>query len=116
VREADQYFAGALEYLATEVLFTPRERWSKEEIARAGTAVKGELAMWERAVAGDYLAGELSAVDFTLFPQVALVQRIGARNPGLLPADLIGPRVGAWMRRVEALPATQKTWPPHWRG
>jgi glutathione S-transferase len=116
VREADQYFAGALEYLATEVLFTPRERWSKEEIARAGTAVKSELAMWERAVAGDYLAGELSAVDFTLFPQVALVQRIGARNPGLLTADLIGPRVSAWMRRVEALPATQKTWPPHWRG
>ncbi|MGP0093555.1 MAG: glutathione S-transferase family protein [Xanthobacteraceae bacterium] len=116
VREADQYFAAALEYLATEVLFTPRERWSKKEIAAAGADVKGELAMWESTIAGDYLAGALSAVDFTFFPQVALVQRIGMRNPGLLPADLIGPKVSVWMRRMEALPATQKTWPPHWRG
>jgi glutathione S-transferase len=116
VREADQYFSPALEYLASEVLFTPQERWSKKDIAAAGADVKGELAMWESTIAGDYLAGDLSAVDFTLFPQVALVQRIGTRNPGLLPADLIGPKMSAWMRRMEALPATQKTWPPHWRG
>ena len=116
VREADQYFAPALEHLATEVLFTPRERWSKEHIAAAGVEIKNELAMWESTIAGDYLSGALSAADFTLFPQIALVQRIGTRNPGLLPADLMGPKMSAWTRRMEALPAAQKTWPPHWRG
>jgi glutathione S-transferase len=70
----------------------------------------------ETAIAGDYLAGDLSAVDFTLYPEVALVQRIASRNPGLLDADLFGPNMSAWMRRMEALPYTQKTWPPHWRG
>jgi len=116
VREADQYFAPALEHLATEVLFTPRERWSREHIAAAGAEIKEELAMWESTIAGDYLSGALSAVDFTLFPQIALVQRIGTRNPGLLPADLLGPKMSLWTRRMEALPITQKTWPPHWRG
>jgi glutathione S-transferase len=116
VREADQYFAPALEHLATAVLFTPRERWSNERIGAASAEIKDELEAWESAVAGDCLAGALSAVDFTLFPQIALVQRIGTRNPGLLPAELIGPKMSAWMRRMEALPGTRKTWPPHWRG
>jgi glutathione S-transferase len=103
-------------HLATAVLFTPRERWSNERIGAASAEIKDELEAWESAVAGDCLAGALSAVDFTLFPQIALVQRIGTRNPRLLPAELIGPKMSAWMRRMEALPGTQKTWPPHWRG
>ena len=116
VREADQYFAAAMEHLVEAVLFTPRERWSPERIAAAGAELKQELALWETAIAGDYLAGALSAADFTLYPQLALVQRIGSRNPGLLAADMIGPGVSAWMRRMEALPCTRKTWPPHWKG
>jgi glutathione S-transferase len=76
--------------------------------------MKKELAIWEDAITGDYLAGTLSAVDFTLYPEVALVERIGKRNPGLLP-ELCGPKMGAWMRRMEALPIVRKTWPPHWQ-
>jgi len=116
VREADQYFATALEHLVEAVLFTPKEKWSKERIAAAAADIRKELATWETAIAGDYLTGALSAVDFTLYPEIALVQRIVGRNPSLLPDDLIGPRVGAWIRRMEALAGTQKTWPPHWKG
>lgn len=116
VREADQYFATALEHLVEAVLFTPQERWSEERIAAAYADIKKELAVWETMIAGDYLAGPLSAADFTLFPEIALVQRIGKRKPGLVAADLIGPKMSAWRRRMEALPAIQKTWPPHWRG
>jgi glutathione S-transferase len=115
VREADQYFADALEHLVKAVLFTPPERRSAERVAAACAEIKAELAIWETAITGDYLAGALSAADFTLYPEVALVQRIGARNPGLLPADWIGPRLSAWMQRMEALPCSQKTWPPHWK-
>jgi glutathione S-transferase len=116
VREADQYVATALEELVEAVLFTPPERRSQPHIDAACAALKTELASWETVIAGDYLAGPLSAVDFTLFPEIALVWRIGERNPGLVPADLVGPSLGAWMRRMEALPVVQKTWPPHWRG
>jgi glutathione S-transferase len=116
VREADQYFATALEHLVEAVLFTPKERWSQERIAAAAADLKSELEIWETLIAaGDYLAGGLSAVDFTLFPEIALVQRIDRRNPGLLPADLIGAGIAAWMRRMEAVPCVQKTWPPHWK-
>jgi len=114
VREADQYFAEAMSHLAQAVLFTPKERWSEDRIAGACAEIQKELSLWEGAITGDYLAGALSAADFTLYPQVALALRIAGRKPGLVAADLIGPRMTAWTRRMEALPCTQKTWPPHW--
>jgi glutathione S-transferase len=116
VREADQYFATALEHLVEAVLFTPQESWSDERIASAYGDIKQELALWETMISGEYLAGSLSAADFTLFPEIALVQRIGKRRPDLLTLDLMGPKIGAWMERMQALPVVQKTWPPHWRG
>lgn len=115
VREADAYFAAGLEELAEAVMFTPKERRSPERIAAAAADIQRELALWERAISGDYLAGPLSAVDLTLYPQLALIERVGGRNPGVLPADLVGPRMGAWLARMTALPITRKTWPPHWK-
>jgi hypothetical protein len=53
--------------------------------------------------------------DFTLYPEVALALRIARRKPGLEAGDSIGPKIAAWMRRMEALPCAQKTWPPHWK-
>jgi glutathione S-transferase len=74
------------------------------------------LALWEGLIEGEWLAGGgLSAADFTLFPEIALGRRIAQRNPGLVEGDLLGPRLQAWMARMEALPVVRKTWPPHWR-
>ena len=115
VREADQYFAAPMERLVEAVLFTPPERWSEERIAAARADAHRELAIWETAIAGEYLAGALSAADFTLYPYVALVLRMGKRKPGLVTGDLSGPAISAWTRRMEALPVTRKTWPPHWK-
>jgi glutathione S-transferase len=115
VREADQYFADALERLVTAVLFTKPEERSPERIARTCEDLRKELAFWETALTGDWLAGPLSAADFTLYPELALVLRMASRNPGLIPADLMGEKVAAWVRRMEALPIVQKTWPPHWK-
>jgi glutathione S-transferase len=115
VREADQYLAEALERLVDAVLFTPEKDQSAERITAAAAAMQKELSFWEATVSGDYLGGTLSAADFTLFPEVALALRLGKRKPDLVPADLLGPRMTAWYRRVEALPITSKTWPPHWK-
>jgi hypothetical protein len=68
VREADQYFADPLERLVTAVLFTDHQERSPERIARACEDIRKELAFWETALTGDWLAGPLSAVDFTLYP------------------------------------------------
>ena len=115
VREADQYFATPLEHLVEAVLFTPAERQEPARVASAWAEMKAELASWEPAILGDYLAGNLSAADFALFPLIALGRRIAQRNPGLVSGDLTGPRLSAWLSRMEALPVVTKTWPPHWR-
>ena len=70
---------------------------------------------WETTIKGEYLAGELSAADFTLYPEIALVLRMASQNPRLIPNDLLGKNIGEWVRRMEELPVVQKTWPPHWR-
>ena len=57
VREADQYFAEALEVLVDNILFTPQEQWAEAPIAKARAALREELALWETLIAGDYLAG-----------------------------------------------------------
>jgi len=97
------------------VLFTPAPERSAERIAAICADLKRELAIWEAAIAGDYLAGALSAADFTLYPLIALIERMAKRNPGVIPADLAGPKINTWMRRMAALPVVQATWPPHWR-
>ena len=65
---------------------------------------------------GDFLVGELGAADFTLYPLLALPLRMEARTkPDLAIAAAIGPRLNAWMRRIEALPYFMATYPPHWK-
>jgi glutathione S-transferase len=113
MREADQYLAPAADALIDAVLFPPSGGVTEEELAAAGGAVRTELARWE--VAGDYLAGDLSMVDVTVYPQLALLERVARRKPGPATADLVGPKMQAWARRMEALPAVQATRPPHWK-
>jgi glutathione S-transferase len=115
IREADQYFATAMEHLVDAILFTPKERWSEERISAAATDLKAELAMWEKLIAGEHLAGPLSAVDLTLYPLVALALRLARRKPDLGAGEWLGPKMRAWAARMEGLPVVQKTWPPHWK-
>jgi glutathione S-transferase len=63
----------------------------------------------------DYLAAELSAVDLTVYPFMALFVRIASRRPDFVKDDFIGPRLSAWMDRMQALPIVQHTRPPHWK-
>ena len=116
VQEADQYYATAMEEIVDQVLFTPQDRWDLDEIAKARAAVAKELRRWEACVGGSYLAGnDVSAADFTLYPLLALTKRMEKKKPDLDVAGMTGPKVAAWMHRVEALPYFQKTWPPHWK-
>src|SRR4051812_23340341 len=79
IREADQYFAEALERLVEAVLFTPPEQRAPERIAVICADIRKELARWETMIAGDTLARALSAADYTLYPSVALVERMASR-------------------------------------
>jgi len=115
VREVDSYFAERMERLVEAVLFTPEAERDSAHIADVCSRLKSEYALWETLFIGDYLSGALSAADYALYPLTALVARMASRNPTLIPADLAGPKVTAWMRRMQTLPAVQATWPPHWK-
>ena len=86
------------------------------KIAEAQKKVLEELALFENQVKGPYLLGPLSLADFTLFPHARLLRRIEDRQPGNGIADSrLPPKLGAWMKRIEALPYYEKTIPPHWK-
>ena len=115
VREADEYFAHAQERLVDQVLFTPQDKWDAGEIASARKALGRELEIFEGYLSGDYLAAEFSAADITLYPMIALCLRMEKKKPDLDVRGAIGPKLGAWMKRIEALPYFDKTYPPHWK-
>ena len=43
------------------------------------------------------------------------MRRMEVRKPGLDVASLIGPKMSAWIQRIESLPYYSKTYPPHWK-
>jgi glutathione S-transferase len=115
VREGDEYLAHALERLVEHVLFTKREKWNLAEIAAGREAFVEELDMFESYLRGDWFGSELSAADFTLYPIIALCRRMEKRKEDLNVSGAIGPKIAAWMERIEALPYYDKTYPPHWK-
>jgi len=116
IREADEYVAQSMERLVDHVLFTPPPQWDAEKIGKARERFLAELVFFEEDLAGEFLVGELGAADFTLYPLLALPLRMEARTkPDLDIAANIGPRLTAWMRRIEALPFFGATYPPHWQ-
>jgi glutathione S-transferase len=104
VREADQNLADFGRRLA-----------SGEGSEDTRNDLRRELALWEDAATGDYLTGELSAVDLTVFPFMALLLRLAGRRADFVKEDVIGPRLAAWIDRMQTLPIVQHTWPPHWK-
>ena len=63
----------------------------------------------------EYLTGELSAVDLTVYPFLALFLRLAGRRADFVKDDVIGPRLAVWIDRMQTLPIVQRTWPPHWK-
>jgi glutathione S-transferase len=74
-----------------------------------------ELPRFENQLVADWLAGELSAADHAVYPVIALALRMQQRKPELGIDAMLGPRLKAWMTRVESLSYFEKTYPPHWK-
>jgi len=83
-------------------------------IAAAWAGMRTELMLWESLIEGEFLAGDLSAADYTLFPEIALGRRIASLVPGMTEGELCGPKLEAWRARMQTLPIIRQTWPPHW--
>jgi glutathione S-transferase len=115
MREADDWLYRPLRRLLGQTLLKPKGEGEPDEIAAARGDLEPELARWEALLEGDWLAGGLSLADLTLYPHLRMLRRIGERMPEHDAEALIGPRLAAWMGRIEALPYYARTVPPHWK-
>ena len=116
VMEVDNYFAPVVDKLVDYAFFTKPEEYDPEALPKMRDSLVEELAMFARAMKGDYLAGPLSAADFAFYPLVAFVKRIEQKKFSDLGADAMLPApLAAWKKRIEALPFLDKTIPPHWQ-
>jgi len=115
VQETDHYYGPANFRILRQTLFNPKGDGDAKEIAEALELLTAELTRFEETIAGDYLAGPLSAADFALYPYIALSRRVDKKKPELGIEGRIGPKLQAWMKRVEALPYFERTIPPHWK-
>jgi glutathione S-transferase len=103
VREADHYLAKV------------SERFASGAAGDDMTEIRQELAIWDGFATGDFLTGELSAVDLSAYPFLALFLRIAGRRPEFVKSDFVRPSLAAWIDRMQTLPIVQRTWPPHWK-
>lgn len=115
IREIDEYLGHAVETLVEQVLFTEAPRRNSEIMQQSMTTFGKELQFFEGLIRGPFIDTEVSAVDFTLYPYIALARRYPRFAPELNIDALIGPTVRAWMTQMEALPYFERTVPPHWK-
>ena len=85
-------------------------------VGREARTLEGRLSKEEWIVGARY-----SAADMVIFPWIQLLRRaldrtaaaeLGAR---FLPMERNYPALARWIRRIEALPGYERTYPPHWR-
>ena len=115
IREMDAYLAPPLEILVEEILTNPRLAWSGQAIERARVSLIKEISRFGGYLKGDFLLDEVGAADFSLYPSLALALRLEARKPDVGIHNAIAPQLAGWMKRVEALPFFNRTYPPNWR-
>jgi glutathione S-transferase len=116
IAEVESHLAPSVEDLVLEILFKPDPtQRNAEKIEKARRKLQAELQHFERELRGDFLAGALSAADFVLYPSIMLGLRIEKRQPELELSAALGEKLVAWMKRIEALPYYDRTYPPHWR-
>ena len=94
------------------------------DLAETVAEVKSELKQLDDRLRGrKWLAAEeITAADIVLLPTLEILLRAAAKDAakpldlGVLPLEKNYPALAAWRDRLRALPAYDKTYPPHWRG
>lgn len=101
--------------LAEQMFGTAPEDQQPAIISKALSTGKRELARFGLILeAGDWLVGSgPCAADFVLYGLIAFTLHVDRERPGLKIKETIEPSVLAWMKRVEALPRFDETWPQH---
>jgi glutathione S-transferase len=113
INEVDLYLDLVSRKLMNAVFFTRRENWEPLRIVEASNRVSEELATINRRY-DLFFSEQLTAADFTIFPIVKLIERLGKLAKTVGGEVMIGDRIEKRVSELENIPIFQKTWPPHW--
>lgn len=124
VSEIGSYFSPTVIAIVRPVFFTGLAG-KEEQVKEAAATIRDELKRYDALLAdpkNKFLVGpRLSAADILLYPDVQLLMRAITKEEaqplelGIAPLETNYPNVVAWMKRIEALPRYDETFPPHWR-
>jgi glutathione S-transferase len=122
ISEYQAYVESHLMRVVSAVIFENVDQ-KLEEVTRAIHLLAGEARTIEgRLSDADWLVGEhVSAADMVMFPGIMLLLRAmekreaGELRSRFLPMETTYPGIARWIRRMEALPGYERSYPPHWR-
>jgi glutathione S-transferase len=122
IMETEAYLLSAGDKVIRPVFFS-KGLDETAKIQQAAQAVREEFKRIDRELSNSpWLVGEkLSAADISLFPLVQTILRAAGKDAAkplqleLLPLADTFPNLSEWVRRIEALPGYERTYPPHWR-
>jgi len=112
IQEADLYLYPNSSRVFRQA-FRPDGESDANEIAEGTKLALAELDRLQSYLTSEYFVGELSAADYSIYPMLAIIRRMNERKPHV--AIAIPDRLVPWMKRIEALPYYDTTFPPHWR-
>jgi glutathione S-transferase len=122
ISEFQSYVEERLMKIVEAILFQGIEG-RMDEVSRALLVVEKEArGIDARLTNSEWLVGTAcSAADIVIFPAIKLLLRALGRPQAqdirtrLLPLETNYPGIDAWLKRMEALPGYERTYPPHWR-
>ncbi len=122
IMETEAYLVSAGDKLVRPIFFG-QGLDETDKIQEAAQTIRQELKRIDGELAGSpWLVGkQVSAADISLFPLVQMIVRAAGKDAAkplslqLLPLGASFPNLAAWMKRIEALPGYERTYPPHWR-
>ncbi|MFC4160396.1 glutathione S-transferase family protein [Chitinimonas lacunae] len=117
IAEIDHYFDSALEAVGDQIAWN-EDPTDEGRLDAAMTQIGAELRRFEAEIGEQpWFGGETpSAADYALYSALAYLLRICTKKrPDLGLERRIGPRLSAWLTRLESLAYFDRTYPPHWR-
>ena len=122
ISECESYLVSAGDKVVRPIFFG-KGLEHVDEIQQAAQTIRHELKIVDERLADSnwLVGGKISAADINLFPFVQLLLRAASKEAaqpldlGLIPLSQTFPNIARWVKRIEALPNYQRTYPPHWR-
>jgi glutathione S-transferase len=122
ISEYQSYVEEHVRKVMYAVLFQSADGGHSDDVTRAMHLLASEARTIEhRLTTSAWLVGEsFSAADIVVFPGIQMLLRALDRREAqdlrgrLLPLEANYPAIAAWIKRVEALPGYDRTYPPHW--